>query len=234
MSFDSGIYMAEEGLAEMITAILSFLSTNVLSGVLSIAAYILSSLGLYTIAQRRGIRSPWMAWVPVLNMWILGSIADQYRYVARGEIRNRRKVLVVLTALQTVAWIVMIALLIGMVVSVFAQIPRLEMMTDQQALDFVLRNLLPMLAVLLVMGVIALVASVFYYIAYYDLFASCEPDNKVLYLVLSILFSVTLPFFVFACRKKDLGMPPRRTQQTEPAQYQAMQAPEEPWNNPEE
>ena len=41
--------------------------------------YVLQSLGLYTIAERRGIRNPWLAWVPVANMWVLGSISDQYQ-----------------------------------------------------------------------------------------------------------------------------------------------------------
>ena len=35
------------------------------------------------------------------------------------------------------------------------------------------------------------------YIAYYDVFKSCKPKNAVLFLVLSIVFDVTLPFFVF-------------------------------------
>jgi len=52
--------------------------------------------------------------------------------------------------------------------------------------------------------------TVFQYVAYYDLFASSHPSNATLYLVLAIVFQVTLPFFVFACRKKDEGMPPRK------------------------
>ena len=44
-----------------------------------IAAYVLTSLALYAIAERRGLKNAWMAWLPVLNLWILGSISDQYR-----------------------------------------------------------------------------------------------------------------------------------------------------------
>ena len=36
--------------------------------VLSVACYVLEALSLYTIAQRRGIRKPWLAWIPVVNM----------------------------------------------------------------------------------------------------------------------------------------------------------------------
>ena len=51
--------------------------------------------------------------------------------------------------------------------------------------------------------------SVFAYICYYDLFRSCSPKNAVLYLVLSIVVSITMPFFIFACRNSDEGMPPK-------------------------
>ena len=32
---------------------------------LSIAGYVLTALALYTIARRRGLRNPWLAWIPV-------------------------------------------------------------------------------------------------------------------------------------------------------------------------
>ena len=46
--------------------------------------------------------------------------------------------------------------------------------------------------------------------ALYDVYRSMDPSNSVLFLVLSILFGVTEPFFLFFNRNKDLGMPPRR------------------------
>jgi hypothetical protein len=48
--------------------------------------------------------------------------------------------------------------------------------------------------------------------ALYDVYRSLDPANAVLYLVLSILFSPTEPFFLFFNREKDLGMPPRKRQ----------------------
>ena len=72
------------------------LLTGLLSGVpgvfLTIGAYVFSSLALYTVAQRRGLNKPWLAWVPVVNCWILGSLSDQYRYVVRGENKSKRKI----------------------------------------------------------------------------------------------------------------------------------------------
>ena len=43
-----------------------------------IASYVMTSLSVYTIAKRREINNPWLAWIPVANYWIVGSIADDY------------------------------------------------------------------------------------------------------------------------------------------------------------
>ena len=78
-----------------------------------IALYVLRALGLYSIAKRRGINHPWMSWVPVLDLWVLGCISDQYQYVVNGNVRNKRKWLLGLSIAMAVLYIVF-AVLIGM------------------------------------------------------------------------------------------------------------------------
>ena len=56
---------------------------------------------------------------------------------------------------------------------------------------------------------VAVTYAVIYYMALYDIFKSLDPGNCVLFLVLSIVFSVTEPFFLFFNRNKDGGMPPQ-------------------------
>ena len=60
----------------------------------------------------------------------------------------------------------------------------------------------------------------------YDIYTSCTPKNNVLFLVLSILFNITEPFFLFFTRNKDEGMPPRR-------QQPVYEEPREPWEQTE-
>jgi hypothetical protein len=65
--------------------------------------------------------------------------------------------------------------------------------------------------------------SILVYMAQFDLFRSAEPDNAVLYLVLSILIGgIVNAILVFICRNKDGGMPPRRV-------VEPVAAPVEPW-----
>ncbi len=164
-----------------------------------VAFYILQSLGLYTVAKRRGIQNPWLAWLPIGNMWIMGSISDQYQYVAKGRVRNRRKILMVLTA-------ALLVLMFFMYAGIFAMALGAAGEADALAGIGVAVTLIMALALF----VVAIVAAVYEYIVIYDLYRSCEPDNAVLYLVLSIFFSIAMPVFFFVCRKKDGGMPPRK------------------------
>ena len=174
----------------------------------SVGCYVLSSLGVYTIAKRRGIRHPWLAWFPYGNMWILGSISDQYQYVVKGRIKNRRKVLLAIM-------IAMIALMVP--------ITAFEIMS---AFGLKAAMALVVLTYLLLVA-LAIVGGVFQYMAYYDLFRSCLPENATVFLVLGILFQVTLPFFLFACRKHEKGMPPRKSVITEQVIVEVTPAPVE-------
>ncbi len=207
-----GMYSADiNGAAGAALGIIAVvLIVYLVAAALGIAIYVLQSLGLYTIAQRRGIKNPWMAWLPVTNMWILGSIADQYRYVACGQIRNRRKVLLGLLIGIMALCMVFFCVYIGIVVNIIMQIPQLEHMTEPQIMKYLGSHALWFVGLFLVLWIVGMTTVVFQYICMYDLFASCSPDNKVLFLVLSILINITMPFIVFYCRKKDDGMPPRR------------------------
>ncbi|MGI6707497.1 MAG: hypothetical protein ACOX6S_15125 [Clostridia bacterium] len=42
--------------------------------IIAIVLHILMALGLYKMAQNRGIENPWLAWIPVANLYILGKL----------------------------------------------------------------------------------------------------------------------------------------------------------------
>ena len=177
----------------------------------SVVMYVLQSLGMYTIAKRRGIHNPWLAWLPVGNMWILGSISDQYQYVVKGKVKRKRKSLLTLTLL---AGILGIGGAVFYIVSVIQLMMENGMQTPEAAQ--MMSAVLQFLGIMLVAMGVSIALTVINYIALYDLFASCEPKNSALYLVLSIFVGITMPLLVFLCRKKDLGMPSRRSDSVQP------------------
>ena len=181
----------------------------------SIVSYILTSLGTYTIAERRGIRYPWLTWLPFGNLWILGSISDQYQYIVKGKIKNRRKVMLGLSIGVVAAYIIFLfATVTGIILS-------------ENAVYFGSEAAMLVLVVVctLVMLVTGIILIVYQYISLHDLYRSCHPGNAALYTVLSILITATMPFFVFFSRKKDLGMPPRK-KASAPVQPEVLPQPE--------
>lgn len=179
-----------------------------LSGIFSLVCYILESLGLYTIAQRRQLKHPWMAWVPVANQYLLGCVSDQYQYVVKGKNTSRRKWLLVFSIVSIVMAVVFYVMYFGFYVKAAMMLS--YNLPEEQLLREIMTPMLGMLGIGLVMFAVSIAQLVFYYIALYDLYISCDRKNGVAFLVLSIVFTVTRPFFVFAVRNKDQGMPPRK------------------------
>ena len=166
----------------------------------AVVAYILTGKSLSAIARRRGIEKPWLAWVPVGCDWLLGCISDQYRYVSYGEQTNRRNKLL---WFNVALWgcLLVVSVMTGVMVAMAAM--------------GVSEGVIGMLGVLILLPCfamipVAVIYSINAYKCYYDLFRSCDPGKSLVFLLVSIFASYPLPFFLFVCRDKDLGMPPKQ------------------------
>ena len=154
-------------------------------GLFFLPGYVLMGTGLYSIAKRRGLDRPWQAWVPMMNFYLLGCISDQYQAMVRGKNRNKRIVILLLIIVLLVAFAAM-----------HLAAPSAET-----------GSMMPFLLIFVPAWCACAAMVVFVFLAMYDLYVSCDPKNAVLYLVLSIVLSVTAPVFLFLCRNKDLGFP---------------------------
>lgn len=172
-----------------------------------VVMYILEGKSLSAIARRRGIDNPWLAWVPVGSSWLLGAVSDQYRYVTYGQIRDRRKLL---TWLSAVLYAVLTVLFVLLAIWIVGAISAAGISGEEAFIATYMGGFYVIYMVALLLSGVSTVMSVFQYMAYYDLFRSCDPDKSLIYLLVSIFTTYPLPFFVFSCRNKDLGMPPRK------------------------
>lgn len=207
---------------ELMMGILSGLFTGIPSLLFGIAAYVLTSLGLYTIARRRGLNKPWLAWIPVVNCWILGSLSDQYRYVVRGENKSKRKSLLVLSIITLVLSVMIFILAVVLLVQAISGAA--GRFSEAELVEMIMGPVVGILGLCLPLCGVAIAYAIIRYMALYDVYKSLDPGNCVLYLVLSILVGVTEPFFLFFNRDKDLGMPPRQE-----TTYIPPQPRQEPW-----
>lgn len=193
-------YVFEDELLMLLPGLVSGIPT----GLFGIAAYILTALAMYTVSRRRGLKKPWLAWIPVLNCWLLGSLSDQYQYVVKGENKNKRKWLLSLNIVKAV--LISSVTVLGIVTAcgiIFS-------INDAEMMRAINGPLMAILGLALPLAAAAIALCVIRYMALYDVYRSLDPGNAVLYLVLSILFRPTEPFFLFFNREKDLGMPPRK------------------------
>ncbi len=169
---------------------------------LGIAFYILNSLGLYTIAKRRGIENPWLAWIPIGTVYTLGAIADDYNLKVRAKNTSHRKIMLYLM-------VAMIAGYIGLYPILFTGIYSI-METDGTGIG-VLAIVALVVIYLFIMGT-AITVSVFQYISYYRIFQAGAPKNAVMFLILSLFITGALPFIIFFIRNSDKGMPEIQTE----------------------
>lgn len=182
-----------------ILVLLAYVGGCLLIFALSVAVYVMQALSLNRIAQRREIKHAWLAWLPIGWDWILGSLSDQYRYVTKGQVRSRRKILLGMNIAQLVCTPVWLVLHIFFVV--------------EMVLYGTSGMLIPWVLALVVFVTIEVVRCVYWYICLYDLYRSCKPDNAVLFLILNIFINITLPIFLLIIRNSDEGMPPRKDAQ---------------------
>lgn len=214
MNVYSDPYLMEDLLLTLVPALVS----GIPSGLFSIACYVLSSLALYTLASRRGIRKAWLSWIPVLNVWILGSLSDQYRYVVKGQIKSKRKILLAFHLTVFVLGLILTGLLVFIVVQTVMNV--LGGNDNPMLLSLITGPAIAAAGIGIPMVCLSVASVVFRYMALYDVYTSMDPSNNVLFLVLSIFFGVTEPFFLFFNRNKDNGMPPRKAAQEQPRYQQ--------------
>lgn len=166
----------------------------VVISILAVIFYVFYSIGLYTLAKRRGLRYPGLAFVPAINYWLIGSAADQYDLIYKGRNMKLRLVLLWLSIPFIILYVAYFVLYFDFMSSIWMNVALYSFPTA-------------FLIVASIMFPLGIVLTVFYSIALYKLYRSCTPDNATALLVCSIIFSVIIPFVLFALRNSDKGMP---------------------------
>lgn len=196
-------FYPEEWLLQLLLGLL--ITVAVLASLLGLGMYVLRAAGLHQLAKKRGIRCAWLAWVPIAGNWILGSISDQYQYVVKGRVKNNRFVLLILSVVAIALGVAAFALSEEVIVGLLSRA-----IFGGGNVNTVRLVIMTVLAALCV-GT-AITHLVFSLMAHFDLYRSCVEVFGVICLVATILFCFLEPVFVFVCRDKDQGMPPRKAE----------------------
>lgn len=86
----------------------------VIMGIIGLALYLFLSFALYKLAQKRGIDMPWLAWIPVAQMYILGQMVKKVN-ISTFEIPKLEMVLPgAMLAVIILGWIPVLGTLINL------------------------------------------------------------------------------------------------------------------------
>ena len=172
---------------------------SVIATVFALIMYIFEAIGLYSVAKRRGLKHPFMAWIPYTNTYLFGKAAEQYETAVKGKSKNYKAILlslsIILTAVTVLFNVVIYALSNSIVY--LAQ----DCAYNSDATVLIISLILLYIALL----VVSVTYSVFYFIALHKIYRSFSTKSSTLLLIFSIIFTVIVPFVIFASRKKDDG-----------------------------
>lgn len=156
------------------------------------------------LAKQYGIRRNWLTWIPLVNVWIPGSISDMYRQTVKKKKSSRRKTLVVLRILRLILWgLFCFCVLKG---QADAAAVKEKGATGSIASLIVGYAILDGLWFLIPAIILDIVGKLLWYAALYDTFRVFVPQRSVWYLLLSLIPMVNLitkPIFLYTCKGKE-------------------------------
>lgn len=170
---------------------------SVLPLVLFLSAYLLGSIGRSTIAKRRGLRHPWLAWIPVVREWQLGCLSDQHRFLTEGKRQNRRTTLLILSIIGAVVFCLLAVLILWTAshwLDAFSAARQYHMGGSNVKPDTDSWSLICMLLGVLLLALVyigtAAARLVVRSMALYDLYSSCAPGKAAALLIPSVICSL--------------------------------------------
>lgn len=171
-----------------------------------ILAYIFQAIGMYSISKRRKLGTSGFAWVPILSLFKFGQIADDAILHKGGK---KTRYIVLYPVFYLIGFILMnVSALIVLVPNMTPGLISALQKGDVEMLGRVLEHIVysPAFVVAVILGVIGyvlvIISAVFQYICFYHIYKSCSKKWIVLF-VLTFVFAVVYPFFLFAIRKQD-------------------------------
>ena len=169
-----------------------FIGTFTISLLIGLALYLLESIGVYKMAKSAEIKNPWLSFVPVGRNWVFGTLAEKYK---KKNGTKSARFGIILPVLEGIVLIETIALTIFPVIS-DAVNTSAEMAPEQ------FMSLIPVIILYFALMAVAIAYAVVFFIALWRIYASFDKANATLYIVLSVLFSISSPIILFIIRNR--------------------------------
>lgn len=196
-------YLTELGLPEEAVSFFFtfFIGAIAVSAVIGIAIYLLESISVYKMAKSAEIKNPWLVFIPVANDWVFGTLAEKYK---KKNGTKSARFGIILPVLEGIVFIESIALTIFTVISVKeitgyaldAVNTSAEMAPEQ------FMSLIPVIILYFALMAVAIAYAVVFFIALWRVYSSFDKSNATLYIVLSVIFTISVPIILFIIRNR--------------------------------
>ncbi len=152
----------------------------------AVVSLIFQGIGIMKMHEKLGLKGGWLAFIPILNSFAMGRVAEQY---IKENGKKSAKFSIILLVCQIVSFFFAFAM--GVILGI-----------GTAFLPASIYAIINLVFTLLAYG-LSFIASVIAYIALWRVFAIFSNKNATLYLILSIFVSVVQPFLIFAIRNKE-------------------------------
>lgn len=165
-----------------------------------IGEYITNALGLYRAANTHNVKNPWIAWIPVADMWTLGSIADA---VDTGKNLKRRwaKSLIGL-------YIGVFVTIIPAYIALFIFVLTAGLSDSDELVGAALIMFFVFYALILVAAFVSIIAQALTYICMYKVFENAVPEKSLKYLILSLIVPLAFGICLMKAYPKETDSKP--------------------------
>lgn len=178
---------------EIATQIMAgFLIFGIVFGIIvSLVFYIFNAIALYSISKKRGYNNAWIAFIPIVNFYLMGAIADNIN-LSINKKTGFRYLLLIFSGASSVFQVMKSFVFVKSVedISLFIEDP------TQYAGAFTAMSALSGFSGLIGIGFLVVLGFVLYRI-----YMDYSPNSAVVFLIFSLLFRL-YPFFLFAIRNK--------------------------------
>lgn len=145
-----------------------------------VGIYALRSFGLYRMAKNTAMPNPWLAWVPVAHEYLAGKMADRFT-ASQGKKTRYAFWMLLCYGLFVLSFLLFMGAVMFFAIGMVA----FESIANQGAAGGILL-LVALLAMYALLLLGALAATVLRIVAHYYLYRDFEPNNTVLYTVLTV------------------------------------------------
>ncbi|WP_040196316.1 nucleoside recognition domain-containing protein [Candidatus Soleaferrea massiliensis] len=185
--------------SDMIMVLMTF--AIIFAAATFLAAYIIEAIGVNRMAKNRKLKHPALAWVPIARAYVFGEIVDDIN--GHQHVQSKHRIAWLLVYIFDVL-VTILTLIVSftMVFQLLEQLPYLEDGSYTPQLQQFMSSMMVFSIISMVMGLLAVGATVYQLILSYRIFRDYDPKNKVVYIVLSILVPLALPIILLVISKK--------------------------------